>query len=356
MAELWTEAGDGWEVASPVGYEQEEELKELIELNPRLLPLSCSPHLTVLGREVYIGNCLIDVLAVESTGRPVVIEAKLASNYEARRRVVAQLLEYGAVLMGIDASELEDGPRLSSVADRGHDTIYQSVSGEPSSNAPDEDSFYSTMQAHLDRGDFRLVLVLDDAPLALLRIVHYLDKISADAVTIDLITVRMYDVDGARVVLTERVVPDPEELSISLAPTATGSSPVRSEGADVFRNSTADVTGDARTLFDRLITWAEDLSELPHVRLRSGEGMDSIMLYPQIASEDVGLVTIYNFRQRPSLDLHWSVIERFAPSLVDEIRGLAGAEDSLQRSYIHEPSSELLEALTAAYYEAEGSE
>ena len=127
MAELWTEAEDGWEVASPREYDEEEELQTLIEHNPQLLPLSGSPRLTVLGREVYIANCSMDILAVESTGRPVVVEVKLVSNSEARRRIVAQLLEYGAVLRGLDVSGLEQGPRLSSVADLGHDTIYHAV-------------------------------------------------------------------------------------------------------------------------------------------------------------------------------------------------------------------------------------
>ena len=353
MAELWTEAEDGWEVASPREYDEEEELQTLIEHNPQLLPLSGSPRLTVLGREVYIANCSMDILAVESTGRPVVVEVKLVSNSEARRRIVAQLLEYGAVLRGLDVSGLEQGPRLSSVADLGHDTIYHAVDSEHPGFAPDEESFYSTMQAHLDRGDFRLVLVLDDAPLELQRIVDYLDAITVDTVTIDLVTVRMYAVDGVRMTLTDRVVTDPEQFTVPATTAPTTSSPVRTEGAEVFRNSIADVSGNDRALVDRLTDWAEGLAELQHVRLRSSVGTDHTTLSPRIAGRDAGLVTIFNARGRPKLQLNWTVIESCTPNLIEQIRDLADDHSAQRTSYAHDPSPELLEALAAAYREAE---
>ena len=352
MAELWTEKDDRWEVASPQEYDDEEELQKLIELNPQLLTLSGSPHLTVLGREVYIANYLIDILAVESTGRPVVIEAKLFRNSEARRRVVAQLLEYGAILRAIDVSDLEQGVRLSTLTDQGHDSIYQAVASKHPGLPPDKESFYSTMQGHLDRGDFRLVLALDDAPLELQRIVHYLDEITVDGVTIDLVTVRVYEVNGVRTAMTERVVLDPEQFVVPTGPPTTSTSTERTEGSEAFRDSTADASASARDMFDRLIAWAEDLSELPHVGLRSGVGVDSISLSPWISRQDAGLVAIFNYRGRPGLQLYWTVIERCAPKLIGKIREIAGEHDAPRSSYTHDPPSQLLDALADAYREA----
>jgi hypothetical protein len=43
------------------------------------------PQLTVLEREVRLGNGYADLLAVESTGRLVVIEVKLSANVEPTR-------------------------------------------------------------------------------------------------------------------------------------------------------------------------------------------------------------------------------------------------------------------------------
>ena len=72
-----------------------------------MLPLAGSPRLTVLGREVRLGTGLADLLAVESTGRLVIIEVKLAENAESQRSVVAQVLSYAGYLQGLDPEQLE---------------------------------------------------------------------------------------------------------------------------------------------------------------------------------------------------------------------------------------------------------
>ena len=48
--------------------------------------------MVVVGKEVALGNGYADLLAVEPSGRLVVVEIKLARNAEARRAVVAQVL------------------------------------------------------------------------------------------------------------------------------------------------------------------------------------------------------------------------------------------------------------------------
>jgi RecB family endonuclease NucS len=72
-----------------------------------MLPLSGSPRVVVLGREVQLGTGYADILAVEDNGRLVVIEVKLAKNSEARRAVVAQVLAYAAYLHGMQVAGLE---------------------------------------------------------------------------------------------------------------------------------------------------------------------------------------------------------------------------------------------------------
>lgn len=47
-----------------------------------MLPLAGYPRLTILGREVRLGTGSADLLAVESSGRLVIIEVKLAGNAE----------------------------------------------------------------------------------------------------------------------------------------------------------------------------------------------------------------------------------------------------------------------------------
>ena len=349
MGTLWTETGCGWTEAVPVEYENEGELHRLIEGNPQLLPLSGSPRLTVLGSGVYLAGCYMDILAVESTGRPVIVEVKQESNHESRREVVAQLLEYAAVLKGIDIDSLEREPLHSFLTNSGYESVFEAVTETYPGFTPDAESFHATMQEHLDRGDFRLVLALDEAPPGLQRIVAYLDAITIDVVTLDLVTIRPYVIDGTRVILSERIVPDSEELALHPAPTESHASSVRTAGAKAFRHSISEVSGEAREGFDRLIAWAEGLAELPHVHLQSGMGIHYKTLLPHVTWRNAGLVAIYNSSQRPFIDLHWSVIESCAPDSVEEIRRAVGETGG---SYIENPPSELLEVLAVAYREA----
>ena len=68
------------DLGAPQSFPDEATLHGLIRENPQLLPLAGSPRLTVLGSEVQLGNGSADILAVEPSGRPVIIEVKLGRN------------------------------------------------------------------------------------------------------------------------------------------------------------------------------------------------------------------------------------------------------------------------------------
>lgn len=100
MTAIWHDTPDGYERLEPAGFPNEAELHAMVAAAPEMLPLAGSPDLVVLGVEVSLGNGWADVLALESGGRFVLIEIKLAANGEARRAVVAQLLSYASFLRG----------------------------------------------------------------------------------------------------------------------------------------------------------------------------------------------------------------------------------------------------------------
>ncbi|GIJ43758.1 hypothetical protein Val02_06440 [Virgisporangium aliadipatigenens] len=103
----------------PGDYPTEATLHDLVEQTPQLLPLAGSPRLTVLGREVRLGTGRVDLIAVESSGRLVIVEVKLAGNSETRRAVVAQVLSYAAYLQGLAVGQLETAVLASHLAARG---------------------------------------------------------------------------------------------------------------------------------------------------------------------------------------------------------------------------------------------
>jgi RecB family endonuclease NucS len=80
MTAIWQHRDDEWRLLAPSGFPDEATLHSQVEDAPQLLPLAGSPLLAVVGREVRLGTGYADLIAVEDSGRPVVIEIKLASN------------------------------------------------------------------------------------------------------------------------------------------------------------------------------------------------------------------------------------------------------------------------------------
>ena len=357
MTGIWTNTGEGWELGSPRAFQDEATLHSLIEENPQLLPLAGSPRLTVLGSEIQLGTGYADILAVESSGRPAIIEVKLASNPEARRAIVSQVIAYAAFLHGLDVERLEQGALRKPLVEAGYGSILDAVQAQDQEGAVDADSFSNSMQEFLDQGNFRLVLVLDGVSTELERVVAYLDAITVQALTIDLMTLKVYEVNGAQVALPQRVSPDigatmPVATPVRARPA--GPSGILSSGPDAFQASIEGATGESRTMFDELIAWAERLALLPNVRLDSYSGQRYTLL-PRVMPDKVGLVTIWNDNQQPYISVWRSVFERLAPNSIEAVEQVIAPINIGQGNTVKNITPQVLDALTSAYQEAGGS-
>src|SRR3954452_9147997 len=146
MSAIWRRESSGWRIASPVGFDDEAALHDLIQEAPELLPLAGSPALAVLGREVYLGGNSADLLAVESTGRLTIIEVKLAKKSEARRAVVAQILSYAAFLRGLDLATFERDVVGSHLAKVGKKTVAETAEQLDQSGSFDANGFRTALE------------------------------------------------------------------------------------------------------------------------------------------------------------------------------------------------------------------
>lgn len=351
MTAIWRQSDSGYQRLEPAGFPSEAELHVLVSSAPELLPLAGSPDLVTLGDEVALGNGYADVLAVERSGRFALIEVKLASNSEARRAVVAQLLSYASFLRGSTVSSLEHGTLASQLAERGAADI-ASLAAAGFQDTALGDDFRAAMQESLDTGSFRLVWVLDDAPPELVSLVGYLEDISAGIVTIDLVTVAQYEVGGERVIVPQRVEPARVERQEDEGRGPGGPTPVTTKGADDFLASIEVALESERPLLRKLADWAIALEREGLARLWTTSGVTGRkVLKPCIPSEDVGLVTIWNENGQAAMSLWRTVFERCAPGAIAQVEALTGTELSAGRS-APEVTDELLEALTEAYREA----
>lgn len=366
MAGIWINSGTDetrWTLGAPRPFPDEKTLHGLIAENPQLLPLTGSPQLTILGSEVQLGAGYADILAVEPSGRPAIIEVKLAYSQEARSAIVSQALYYAAFLQGLTVENLEQKFAVRDhLETAGHKSILEAVQANGQDGIVDADSFTNSLQGFLDRGEFRLVLVLDGVPDELARIVSYLDAMTIQALTIDLITVSVYDVNDTQVVLPQRVVlalnaEGIHAKSDASKPTTKSQEPVRSEGSQAFRDAIAHASGEDRDTFDKLIVWAEQIAELPDVRLVSTIGVAKVTLNPILLTEGVGLVTIsaYDNNQKPVIYGNRSVFERRAPNSLADIEQNF-PDFKIGFGTVVPTSDEFLDALTAPYREATGAD
>ena len=357
MTGIWTNKGNGWELADSQQFPDEATLQGLVAENPQLLPLAGSPRLFTLGKEIRLGTGYADVLAVEASGRPVIIEVKLARNAEARRAIVSQVLSYAAFLHGYVIEALEQGPLRRALVDIGYKSISEAVAAQDQDGAVETGEFASALQEHLDAGRFRLVLVLDEISSELERIIAYLDSVTLQTLTIDLIAINLYEVNGVQIALPQRVSPDISATAVpATAPVrrSAASRSVRSEGPDTFIESVANVTGESRKVFDHLIDWTKKLAQLPKVHLYtdvSAQGV-FITMVPRIEPENAHLISVRNASGDPLVLVRRSAFERLAPNSVARVEQAIFPIELGQGSVVKDISEEAIVAITAAYREA----
>jgi hypothetical protein len=347
---IWRKQGEDWERLRAAGFPSEEKLHDLVEGSPSLLPLSGDPSVVVLGREVSLGSGYADLIAVEPDGRLVIAEIKLRRNAEARRAVVAQILTYAAHLNGLTIGELDETLR-SHLEQRDATSIVEAVRSSEHSAEIEDRVFASGLEESLATGSFRLVLVLDEAPTELVRLVGYLESISS-GVVIDLIAVSAYEVGDEQILVPQRVDPEhPDEQVVAKAAVGRRAASARREidGSDAFEEAVARVSGSERPVLQRLLEWARELEAERLATLRTVQGKDHQILLVWVRGEKTGPASIRT--DGAQLSLWRSAFVRLAWDHIRRIEKILGQPIG-QGSTVSGAPEGLLAALANAYRDA----
>ena len=348
---IWSSDGSGWTLLPTEPFPDEATLHTLVENAPQMLPLAGSPNLVMLGREVTLGSGSADLVAVETSGRPVVIEIKLGRNAEARRAVVAQVLAYASHLHGLTPLELEGGPLRKHLSSLGFSTILEAAKAADQEGAIDDSSFQSVLSAALEDGRFRLVLVLDDIPRELPRLVGYLETIG-ERITIDLVAINVVTVNGAQVVVPRRVS-DESELNAKTRKATMPSSSNSVDGSDEFASHIDEAPEENRGLLKKLLHWAQEMETQKLVKLSTSIGKaNRYTLVPKLPSYGSGLITIWNENNAGYISVYRTVFEKLAPDLIEPIEALISPIKIGSGNSVREISDELLDVLTQAHKQA----
>ena len=139
-------------------------LQELIHNHPASLPMDqIEPgigHLIPVCMELPLAVGAVDNLFITPEGNLVVAEVKLWGNPEARRKVVAQALEYATALFKLDYTGLENAVMKADFngADR-PESLYSLVDG---ADAPPESVFADRVTRNLREGRIVVLIVGDE--------------------------------------------------------------------------------------------------------------------------------------------------------------------------------------------------
>lgn len=163
-----------WKLVNSFSYDNETELQKLLAESPDLIPAQDmregAGQLIAVVREVYVDIGYVDFLGFSAEGGIAVIECKLANNPEVKRKVIGQVLEYGAALWGMSYEEFDQ-----KIHDRVGKSLTELVQDEVVDPEWDEELFRSNVQENLKTGNFILVIVVDEINDALTRIIRFLN-------------------------------------------------------------------------------------------------------------------------------------------------------------------------------------
>lgn len=169
------EGSEEWELVDAAGYALETELQELLADSPSLISIEeiqegASP-LIVAIREVGLpGSGNTDILAFNSQGDIVVVECKLAANQDIKRKVIAQVLEYGAFLWGMSYDDLN-----TRIHGRTNMNLAELVAEALGDEEWDEEAFRTIVEQNLSKGSFVLVIAVDEMNDELNRTMRFIN-------------------------------------------------------------------------------------------------------------------------------------------------------------------------------------
>ncbi|MEM9948340.1 MAG: hypothetical protein AAF810_20090 [Cyanobacteria bacterium P01_D01_bin.36] len=188
-----------------VGYD-EAFIENILFEHPEILPISeidatyqnpvsvCTQLSTEAG--------ILDVLYITPTGRLVILEAKLWRNPEAKRKVIAQLLDYAAALARWSYEDLER--QVTRRVGEREGSLFRMVCSDQDDHA--EANFVDEVSRSLRLGRFLLLICGDGIREGLSGIADFLENHTTLDFTFGLIEVGIFDGGGGRQIIYPRVL------------------------------------------------------------------------------------------------------------------------------------------------------
>lgn len=194
-----------WQKVEEWAFGKEVELQELLSTNPDLIPVEMlgdeRKPIRVSVREAGLpGAGHTDLIGIDEEGNIAIVEAKLASNQEIKRKVIGQILEYGAYLWKKSYTEFDDIVR----ARRNGRSLVELMQEAPKEEEDwSADEFREAVTDNLNQGRFGLFIVVDEINEELRRIIDFLNSKNVGDLHLYALELKYFKADQGEVVLPQ---------------------------------------------------------------------------------------------------------------------------------------------------------
>lgn len=164
MAIIVSKDGKGAQKLEEQGVADEGYLQAYVAGNPNTLPLDAlkeDPRLLVVSREFRTRSGPIDVLAIDRDGDLYIVETKLFKNPD-KRRVIAQMLDYGASLWkGYDDSNAFIDALDAAIAESGGGRLRDQIRDAYGLDDAGVELVVAMLKRNLTDGNIKFVVLMD---------------------------------------------------------------------------------------------------------------------------------------------------------------------------------------------------
>jgi len=183
-----------WKIAESFRPKDEKELQVLLTETPSLIRIDdirdgISPLIFAVREFGLPGSGATDILTFSADGDIAIIECKLATNPEIKRKVIGQILEYAAFLWKMSYEEVDE--RIQKRKGKSLTDLVGTVIAEEW----DEERFRDGVKQTLDSGSFILIIVVDQINEELRRIIRYLNECSESAFSLHALEMQRFQTD-----------------------------------------------------------------------------------------------------------------------------------------------------------------
>ena len=175
-------------------------LQELLRTQPDILPVAeIEPiffPMIPIGREVAAGTGAIDNLFISHRGYLILVETKLWRNPEAKREVVAQVIDYGSALSKWNFDRLNDATKEYTKKYAGAEFgLIDWVEKQMGPVEGGKDFFEDTVAKNLRLGRILALIVGDRIRQSVVEMLNYVNKYPGLAMDVALVELQAYRIE-----------------------------------------------------------------------------------------------------------------------------------------------------------------